>query len=142
MNTKGNAIEIKDLSIGYTSRKSRHIVAEHIHSTIHSGELTCLLGANGIGKSTLLRTLTAFQPKLSGEIYIQGKAIEQYTEKRLANLISVVLTERFDIKNMTARELIGLGRSPYTGFWGNLSKKDEQMVERAISLVKIQDRSL
>ncbi len=141
MRNRDKTIEIKNLTIGYSSKKKRKIVAENINSSIFSGELTCLLGANGIGKSTLLRTLSAFQPKLSGNIYIQEKEIEEYPEKKLATLISVVLTEKFDIKNMTVRELIGLGRSPYTGFWGKLSREDDKVVENAIALVKIENLS-
>lgn len=141
MNNKRRTIEIKDLSIGYTSKKNTKVVANGINTTIFSGELTCLLGANGIGKSTLLRTLTVFLPKLSGEIVIQDKNIEEYPEKELATLVSVVLTEKFDIKNMTARELIGLGRSPYTGFWGTLGKEDNRIIDHAISLVKIENLS-
>lgn len=137
MKRKQNVIEIKDLSIGYAIKKNTKVVAEQISSTIFSGELTCLLGANGIGKSTLLRTLTAFLPKLSGKVLIQGQEIEDYSEKELAKLIGVVLTEKLDIKNMTVRALIGLGRSPYTGFWGTLTKEDEAIVDHAISLVKI-----
>ena len=139
MAKKQKTIEIKDLAIGYSSKKEKNIVADCINSDIYSGELTCLLGANGIGKSTLMRTLTAFQPKLSGHVFIQGKEIEEYTEKELATLVSVVLTERFDVKNMSSRELIGLGRSPYTGFWGSLSEKDNKIIDQAISLVKIEN---
>ena len=104
---KQKTIDIQHLSIGYSSKKNSITVAENITSSIFSGELTCLLGANGIGKSTLLRTLSAFQPKLSGSIYIRGKEIKEYSEKEFATLASVVLTEKFDIKNMSARELIG-----------------------------------
>lgn len=139
MNRKEETIVIKNLSIGYSSKKNTKVVAEHITSTIYSGELTCLLGANGIGKSTLLRTLTAFQPRLSGDIFIHGKEIGKYTEKELATLVSVVLTEKFDIKNMTSYELIGLGRSPYTGFWGRLSPDDKKSIEESIALVKIEN---
>lgn len=114
------------------------MVAADINADIFSGELTCLLGANGIGKSTLLRTLSAFLPKLSGKIYLQDKEIEAFTEKDLARLVGVVLTEQLDIKNMTAYELIGLGRSPYTGFWGTLSKGDRKIVEESIAWVKIE----
>lgn len=138
---KQSTIKIKDLSIGYKAKKQTTVVAAGISSTIFSGELTCLLGANGIGKSTLLRTLTAFQPPLSGDILIHNKSIETYTEKDLAKLIGVVLTEKFEIKNMTARQLIGLGRSPYTGFWGNLSRADEEVVNQAIALVRIDNLS-
>jgi iron complex transport system ATP-binding protein len=132
-------IEIRALAIGYPGRKGAKVVAGNIHADINNGELTCLLGANGIGKSTLLRTLSAFQPKLSGEIRIQGKEIEAYTEKQLSRVVGVVLTDRPDIRNMTVEELIGLGRSPYTGFWGGLRKEDKKIVADAIALIKIED---
>lgn len=138
MKKRQKTIVIQNLSIGYINKKNKRIVADNINSTIYSGELTCLLGANGIGKSTLMRTITSFQPKINGNIYIQNKEIQSYTEKELATVVSVVLTEKFDIKNMTARELIGLGRSPYTGFWGNLSDADNSIIDKAISLVKIE----
>ena len=123
--------------MGYPGKGDVKVVASDICAGINSGELTCLLGANGVGKSTLLRTLSAFQPKLSGEIRIQGKEIGSYTDKQLSKVISVVLTEKCDIRNMTSVELIGLGRSPYTGFWGTLSKEDKEVVDHAINLVGI-----
>lgn len=135
---KQSTIHIKDLSIGYPGKGDVKVVADHIHADINKGELTCLLGANGIGKSTLLRTLSAFQPKLGGEIIIRGKEIEAYTDKELSTVISVVLTEKCDVRNMTVTELIGLGRTPYTGFWGTLEEEDKRIVERSISLVNIE----
>ena len=134
---KLETIHIEKLSIGYPGKGDVKVVASDICAGINSGELTCLLGANGVGKSTLLRTLSAFQPKLSGEIRIQGKEIGSYTDKQLSKVISVVLTEKCDIRNMTSVELIGLGRSPYTGFWGTLSKEDKEVVDHAINLVGI-----
>ena len=134
---KQETIHIEKLSIGYPSKGDVKVVASDICAGINSGELTCLLGANGVGKSTLLRTLSAFQPKLSGEIRIQGKEIGSYTDKQLSKVISVVLTEKCDIRNMPSVELIGLGRSPYTGFWGTLSKEDKEVVDHAINLVGI-----
>ena len=134
---KQETIHIEKLSIGYPGKGDVKVVASDICAGINSWELTCLLGANGVGKSTLLRTLSAFQPKLSGEIRIQGKEIGSYTDKQLSKVISVVLTEKCDIRNMTSVELIGLGRSPYTGFWGTLSKEDKEVVDHAINLVGI-----
>ena len=131
-------IKIQDLSIGYVDKKEVKVVANHITATIFSGELTCLLGANGVGKSTLLRTLSAFQPKLGGKIFIEGKEISEFTDKQLSRVISVVLTEKPDIRNMTVEELVGLGRSPYTGFWGTLAKDDKVVVNNAIRLVGIE----
>ena len=130
-------IQIRQLSIGYPSRRGVRMVAEGISGAIRSGELTCLLGANGVGKSTLLRTLSAFQPKIGGEVIIQGRDLSGYTDKELSRLIGVVLTEKPDIRNMTVRELVSLGRSPYTDFWGNYSKDDLQIVDESIRQVGI-----
>lgn len=130
-------IILNNLSIGYQGKGGTRKVAEGISAVIRSGELTCLLGANGIGKSTLLRTLSAFQPKLGGEILIMGKEIGAYTDKELSRTIGVVLTEKPDIRNMTVRELVALGRSPYTGFWGTLHEEDWQVVDEALDAVRI-----
>ena len=145
-------IILKNLSIGYRGKNGTRVVAEGINAAIRSGELTCLLGANGIGKSTLLRTLSAFQPALSGEILIarDGNSSDADTsltshllpltslsDKELSRLIGVVLTEKPDIRNMTVRELVALGRSPYTGFWGTLHDDDWQVVDEAIEAVRI-----
>ena len=136
------SIILKGLSIGYQTKKETSLVASGINATILEGELTCLLGANGVGKSTLLRTLSAFQPKLGGEIFISTgedtkKEITAYTDKELSHVIGVVLTEKPDIRNMSVRELVALGRSPYTGFWGTLHDDDWQIVDEAISAVGI-----
>ena len=131
-------IRLEELSIGYSIKKHHaKEVASHIQATIRSGELTCLLGENGVGKSTLLRTLSAFQPKLGGHIWLLGREVESYTDRQLSRIISVVLTERCEIRNMTVRDLVGMGRSPYTGFWGKLGSEDHRLVEEAIDLVGI-----
>ena len=134
---KQDTIHIHDLSIGYRTKNDAKVVASHIEARIYSEELTCLLGANGVGKSTLLRTLSAFQPKLGGEISILGRDVDSYSDKELSTTIGVVLTEKCDIRNMSVRELVEMGRSPYTGFWGTLGKKDKQVVEESIELVRI-----
>ena len=136
---KNGTLRLRDLSIGYLSKHHRKVIASHIDATIYSGELTCLLGANGVGKSTLLRTLSAFQPKLAGEINLLGKDISEYSDKQLSRLIGVVLTEKCEIRNMSVADLIGMGRSPYTGFWGTLSTEDKRNVVAATRLVRIVD---
>lgn len=132
-------IKIDQLSIGYQGKDAPHIVANRIKTSLLSGELTCLLGANGAGKSTLLRTLSMSQPALKGNIYLKGHNIKEYSRSELASLISVVLTDRCEVEGMTVRELISLGRTPYTDFWGNLSEKDETVIEQSISLVGIKN---
>lgn len=139
MSMKEATIEIRDLSIGYHAKNDTKLVASHITTTIYSGELTCLLGANGVGKSTLLRTLSAFQPALSGEIALLGQDIQHYSDKALSTIVGVVLTDKCDIRNMSVRELVEMGRSPYTGFWGRLGKEDKRIVDEAISLVRIEN---
>lgn len=127
-------IQLYNLSIGY----GKHAVVSDINATLNSGRLTCLLGRNGVGKSTLLRTLAGFIPPIAGEIYIQGTPLERLSHQELAEKISVVLTERMDIRNLTATELVGLGRTPYTGFWGVLSDEDHKIVSNAMQLVGIE----
>ena len=144
-------IRLSNLSIGYRGKNGTRVVAANISAAIRSGELTCLLGANGVGKSTLLRTLAAFQPKLDGEILLEVKdksrglqnpsnikEISDFTDKELSRMIGVVLTEKPDIRNMSVRELVALGRSPYTGFWGTLHDDDWQVVDEAIRAVRIE----
>lgn len=138
-------IQLTDLSIGYQQKNHRKVVAEHINATIRSGELTCLIGPNGVGKSTLLRTLSAFQPALNGSIQMTVgndlHDISTLTDRQLSQLIGVVLTTKPDVQNMTVSELVALGRSPYTGFWGRLSNADKEIVNESICLVGIETLS-
>ena len=144
---------LQDLSIGYATKGNEKVVASHLNAAINSGELTCLLGQNGIGKSTLLRTLSAFQPPLSGSIIMEmsnaqldndadkghhHSQLSTLNSKVLSRLIGVVLTEKPDVQNMTVLEMVAMGRSPYTGFWGTLTAADRQKVDEAISLVHIE----
>ena len=130
-----NTVVIKDLSIGYKN----NIVASEINASIKQGELTCLLGSNGVGKSTLLKTLCGFLGKISGEITIMGKELDSYTPKELSSTLGIVLTDKCDVRNMSVREIIGMGRSPYTNFWGALSKEDYRIVDEAIEMIGIQN---
>lgn len=134
-----HAIEIQQLSIGYKQGYGHSkVVKAHLQCTIDRGRLTCLLGSNGIGKSTLLRTLAAFQPALSGQILIEGRPLATLSDQERAHEVSVVLTERPDIQNLTVTELVGLGRSPYTGFWGTLTAADHQVVSNCLQQVGIE----
>ncbi len=135
--TREQTIRIVNLSIGYAGKHGVKVVSEGITDTLRSGELTCLLGENGAGKSTLLRTLSGFLPPLAGEITILGRPLRTYRERDLATVIGVVLTEKTSIQNMTVEELVGMGRSPYTGFWGRLSEEDRRKVKEALDMVGI-----
>ena len=133
-------ISIEKLAIGYRLRHNEtKIVAQGITASIESGGMTCLLGANGVGKSTLLRTLSGFQPTLSGRICIGGKDMLKMTRRQMSRTIGVVLTTKLEVRNMTVEEMVGMGRNPYTGFWGTLTANDREVVCRAMALVGISD---
>lgn len=131
-----NTIQLNKLSIGYSEKGTRKkIIAQDICATLYGGQLTCLLGENGAGKSTLLRTLSAFIPPLKGNVVVKGKSLGEYSDKERARLIGVVLTERPELQHMTVQELVAMGRSPYTGFWGTLSKEDKTIADDALRMV-------
>ena len=133
------SIELKNLTTGYKVKGGDKVIASGLSASLNSGEMTCLLGPNGAGKSTLLRTLASFQPALGGTVEVMGQDIKKHTSKDLAKLMSVVLTDNSDIKNMTAEEVVAMGRSPYTGFWGKLREKDKQVIKKSLGWVGIED---
>lgn len=131
------SIILSELSIGYTYRHRKRVVAHGISAKVYPRELTCLLGSNGVGKSTLLRTLTASLPMLSGTVELLGRTLDSYRERDLARCVSVVLTERPQLRNMSVKELVALGRSPYTGYWGRLNARDYARVMESLAWVGI-----
>lgn len=131
-------IEIRNLTTGYKAKHEDVAVSKGINAVLKTDELTCILGPNGAGKSTLLRTLCAFQPALNGEVVLMGRNVNSYSPKELSKLISVVLTDNSGVKNMTAWDVVSMGRSPYTGFWGKLSAVDQQIVSESFQLVGIE----
>ncbi|MFI3320828.1 MAG: ABC transporter ATP-binding protein [Rikenellaceae bacterium] len=134
---KERTIVLENLTIGYKVKGGDQSVATNIAASVFGGELTCLLGANGVGKSTLLRTMTAHQPILGGEIYYHGAPLSSYNSKVLSSIISIVLTDKIMIKNIRVFDLVGFGRSPYTGFWGTMSAEDCAIIEESLELVGI-----
>ena len=127
-----NRIEINHLTIGYRHRK----VAGDLTARLEGGCLMCLIGRNGLGKTTLLRTLAGFQPALSGEINLvigeQSHRLDVLSRAHLSRLVSVVLTEKIDVTHITVNEMVGMGRMPYTGFWGRLADADRLVVAEAL----------
>ena len=128
-------ISLSQLSVGYTLS---HPVISDINLELRSGQLACLIGENGIGKSTLLKTLTGFLPKLKGSLLLGDRDIESFSQRELARQVSIVLTQKPDVQNLTIEEIIGLGRSPYTGFFGRLRTEDRKVVDDAIATMGIE----
>ncbi len=113
------------------------MIATNINFSLKKGELAAIIGVNGIGKSTLLRTLGKVQPKLSGNILLNSTPLEKLTSLALATEISVVLTEPIASKNLTVMELVSLGRQPYTNWIGTLSDQDKTKIKSALNLVEL-----
>lgn len=127
------AITTNRLTVGYRG----HRVVEDISLSLPCGRLVCLLGPNGAGKSTLLRTLCGFQPPIEGTVTISGSDITTMSAAEVARLVSVVLTDRPPTPSLTAAEMVGMGRAPYTGFWGRLGDDDRRLVSEAMTTVGI-----
>ena len=141
MEQQAIVIEGKDLSIGYRKGKVTKYVHRHLNFVLRRGELTCLLGANGTGKSTLLRTLAAAQPALGGELNLLGRKIGAYTERERSRTIGVVLTDKTQAGGLTVYELVALGRQPHTGFFGRLRQTDKDIIRHALQAVGITDKA-
>jgi len=133
-----------NLILGYPNKKDPKlnvVVAENCNLNLESGKLIALIGANGIGKSTLLRTLTNIQKPIAGNVFLNEKNINTYSALDLAKNLSVVLTEKLPASNLTVFELITLGRQPYTNWIGKLSDLDYSKVQNAIKMTQIEHLS-
>lgn len=126
-------IDIKNLSIGYKGKA----FINNINLQLKKGEVLSLLGANGIGKSTLLKTITGEIGAIKGNITINSKHISDFSQKELSKIIAIVTTERVFAGGLRVSELVALGRHPHTGFFGKLSEKDIEIINNAISVVGI-----
>jgi len=131
-NNQKHIIKIDNLSIGYASKKHINLIASNLNINLKPGNLVCLLGKNGIGKSTLLRTLTKVQPALGGDIFINQKNLNEISNSNLSKQLSVVLTEKLPESSLSVFELIALGRQPYTNWVGQLNTKDIKIIETAL----------
>lgn len=142
-------IELKNASIGYSSRRtsrsnnhdgdSSNAPLHTINGYFHEAEFVSLIGRNGCGKSTLLRSLAGMQPLLSGQILYKNKPLLDYSLRERARLISTVTPGTTPDPSMSVYDLVALGRSPYTGFWGKLSSDDKEIIAASIHAVGMDD---
>ncbi len=130
-------LSANQLCIGYKQRK----LLDNIHIELQKGEVVCLIGKNGCGKSTLIRTLCGLQPSLSGSICINNQSIYQLNHHQKAKLISVVLTDKVQADSLTVFEIVSLGRYPYTNWMGSITDEDKNSISDAISLVHLEHKT-
>ncbi|MGB5238700.1 MAG: ABC transporter ATP-binding protein [Flavobacteriaceae bacterium] len=129
----------RDLEVGYRTQRETISVSRHISFDLSEGEMGAIVGINGVGKSTLLRTLARVQQELSGSIEVEGTPIDRFRQKDWATKVSVVLTEPLAAKNLSVEQLIGLGRHPYTNWIGMLSRADMMKIQEAIELMELEN---
>lgn len=141
MAVKGDILTTQNLGVGYRQGKQEKCVLSGLNLTLRQGEMVCLLGANGVGKSTLLRTLSGVQDALTGSVVLNEKNIKKYTKRQLSQLISIVYTDRTLAGALTVSELVSLGRHPYSGFFGRLDEDDRCIVAEALADMGILDKA-
>lgn len=134
---KASPLSAQIAKLGYPAKPQPKVVLQNLDLTLHAGELVALLGPNGVGKSTLLRTLAGLQAPLQGEVHLEGQPITQYSPLEKAQRISLVLTESVVPANLRVSELVALGRFPHTGYLGKLRAEDHQKIEAAIEACRI-----
>lgn len=128
-------IRLDKLSVGYGS----HPLLSEVSTEVGAGRLIALIGRNGTGKSTLMRTLMGLVPPMSGTIYLAGEELCTMSARRRARTISLVNTELGRVEGLTAEAIVALGRAPYTDWLGRLDPHDHDAIAKAFEAVGIVD---
>ena len=125
-------IELRNIALGYDSQ---HLLLENVSTTFTCGTTTALIGRNGSGKSTLLRAIVGSEPLQKGSILINDTDIRHIAPQQLAQLVAFVTTERIRIANLSCRDVVALGRAPYTNWIGRMQPEDEAIVMQSLEKV-------
>lgn len=128
------------LNIGYLQHGKQILVQDNLNLKMQEGQLVCLIGTNGTGKSTLLKTLCGLLKPLKGSVVVDGRNIQSIPSSEKAQLISLVLTDRVDIENATVYSVVSMGRLPYSNWWGRLDNDDRQMIQEAVQMVHLEHK--
>lgn len=124
-------IELRNISLGYDKR----ILLKDVSANFRKGTTTALIGRNGAGKSTLLRAIVGFNKLIDGSILINGADIDTIGSSKLAQQVAFVTTERVRISNLACKDVVALGRAPYTNWIGRMRNEDEQIVIESLEKV-------
>ena len=125
-------IRLQNISLGYSSQ---HLLLDNVSTTFTCGTTTALIGRNGTGKSTLLRAIIGSEPLKHGSILINNADIQQINPQQLSQLVAFVTTERIRIANLSCRDVVALGRAPYTNWIGRMQPLDEAIVMQSLEKV-------
>ncbi|MBE6190565.1 MAG: ABC transporter ATP-binding protein [Rikenellaceae bacterium] len=124
-------IQLENLTLGYADRT----LLKQVSTSFEVGRLTALIGRNGSGKSTLLRALAGLNTEYEGQIMLGEEEIRQLDAHTLSTRLALVTTERVRIANLRCRDVVALGRAPYTNWIGRMQEEDRQLVEHALEVV-------
>ncbi|MEM9391109.1 MAG: ABC transporter ATP-binding protein [Bacteroidota bacterium] len=125
------------LTIGYKTKRSLLELEKDLNIKIHNGELVCLIGPNGCGKSTLMRTIAGLQKPLNGETFIAEVDVKNIKPHQYARLLSLVLTDKVHVGAMTVMDIVSIGRYPYTNYFAKLKSSDYEIIERSLDSVHL-----
>lgn len=127
--------ETKNLAVGYGGKA----LISDINLSVEKGKILTLIGPNGAGKSTILKTITRHLEQIAGVVAIENSNIFKWSSKELAKRLSVMLTERIDPELMTCRQVVAMGRYPYTNHFGMLTPEDKAVVDESLTMVRALD---
>jgi len=127
-------LSLSSLVIGYRSGRSSIPLLPPLSAAAEKGELIAIIGRNGIGKSTLIKTLAGVHPALSGDVIYFGTGIKEHSGAELARKVGFISTEIVRGGHMTVYELVALGRYPHTNWFGRISRKDKARIIEAIEM--------
>lgn len=126
-------LEVKNLRAGYGDK----VILDGASFAVENGEILSIIGPNGAGKSTLIKTIAGFQPKLGGEVLVNGKDLSKLSPMDRAKQVSIVMTRQPNVEWQTVRDVVATGRYPYTGRFGKLSEHDWDKVDEAMELLEV-----
>ena len=132
-----NTVQLHGLTLGYRDR----VLFTDAGIGFGWGEFTALIGRNGTGKSTLLRTIAGLSRPLAGHITVNGRRTDEMSRREIAATIAFVSTEEVKVENLKVSDVVALGRAPYTNWVGSLTENDRAKVTHALALVGMQEFS-
>ena len=130
-------LSVEALKIGFQRRNEKYDLLPPLNACAHNGDLIAVIGRNGIGKSTLLRTIAGLQPALGGNILFNGKSISDYSRLQLAKEVGYISTEVVKVSNMTVYDLVSLGRYPHTNWIGKIDSYNHEKITDALESTSV-----
>ncbi|WP_461637109.1 ABC transporter ATP-binding protein [Labilibaculum euxinus] len=129
----------RELSLGYQHKQGTLLLEEGLNIQIRNGELVCLIGPNGCGKSTLMRTIAGLQKPLHGKTFISDVNLKKLAPHKYAKLLSLVLTDKINAGSLTVHDIVAIGRYPYINRFAKLNKVDHQIIDESLAKVHLED---